>query len=70
MRVSFRDEDRVAARERRGLYLHDIASRQDPVAKIEALPDDLVALRELAQDDPAPEEVIAVNRKIVGACSP
>lgn len=64
----FTDEDRAAARKRLGPHLEAIAGRKNPVAKIEALPDDLSALRELAESDPAPapEDAIAINTKIVG----
>lgn len=61
----FTDEDRAAARKRLGPHLEAIASRKNPIARIEVLPDDLVALRALAEDDPAPEEAIAVNSKIL-----
>lgn len=61
----FTEQDRAAARERLGPHLDAIASRKNPTAKIEALPDGLVALRELAEDDPAPEDAIAINSKIL-----
>jgi tetratricopeptide (TPR) repeat protein len=61
----FTDEDRAAARKRLGPHLDAIASRKNPSAKIERLPDDLAALRELAEDDPAPDEAIAINTKIL-----
>jgi tetratricopeptide (TPR) repeat protein len=61
----FTDEDRAAARERLGPHLDAVASRKNPIARIDLLPDDLVTLRELAEDDPAPEEAIAINTKIL-----
>ena len=61
----FTDEDRAAARERLGPHLEAIAERKNPVARIEALPDDVSELRELAEADPAPEDAIAINSKIV-----
>lgn len=61
----FTDEDRAAARERLGPHLDAIASRKNPVLRMEVLPDDLVSLRAMAEDDPAPEEAIAINSKIL-----
>ena len=61
----FTDEDRAAARERLGPHLAFIESRKNPVARMEALPDDVGALRELAERDPAPDEAIAINGKIL-----
>jgi tetratricopeptide (TPR) repeat protein len=61
----FTDEDRAAAMKRMGPHLDAIANRKNPTARIDALPDDLVALRRLADGDPAPEEAIAINSKIL-----
>ena len=60
----FSEEDRAAARERLGPHLEAIAARKNPTARIEELPDDLAELRTLAENEPEPEEAIAVNSKI------
>ena len=61
----FTDEDRVAARDRLGPHLDAIAARKNPRARMEALPDSLAELRELAERDPTPQDAIAINAKIV-----
>ena len=60
----FTDEDRIAAQDRLGPHLEAIAARKNPVARMEALPDDLAELRALAEADVAPDEALAINSKI------